>query len=134
MTAATTDALRWDVELAVPVAPLPAPRPRVSKFGAYYPASYTAFLKALQAAIAKPARTLMGELVVAVECICPKPKTSKFTTPAGDCDNLAKGPLDALTKLGYYGDDRQITLLNVRKRFPEPGEEPHIRIQIKEST
>lgn len=121
------------VELDIPVEPTPAPRPRVSARGiAYYPASYKAFMKAIKDATPPSAVTFTGELMVEVECVCKPIAKSKFTTPMGDCDNLAKGPMDALKDLGYYQDDRQIVDLHVTKRFPREGEVPHIIVNIQE--
>ena len=118
--------------MSIPVEPVPAPRPRVSKFGTYFPANYTAHKKALEAALPPKAQTLLGELRVEVELVCPPITKSKFTTPKGDLDNLAKPILDVLTKLGWYGDDRQIVELHITKRFPKPGEQPHINVSLLE--
>jgi Holliday junction resolvase RusA-like endonuclease len=120
------------VSLLIPVTPQPTPRPRFSKFGAYYPAGYKVYVKALDAAVPKADTTFMGELIVHLECVCESIKKSKFTTPSGDVDNLAKGVLDMLTAKGYYGDDRQITTFAVSKRFPEPDEAPHFRVLVVE--
>lgn len=107
--------------------PLPAPRPRVFQNRAYMPASYTAFCKEIASALPKTDEPpLDGELAMAIEFVCKPIAKSKFTTPAGDLDNLAKGVMDVLTKEGWYGDDRQITTLLLTKRFPQPGETPHI--------
>lgn len=38
-------------------------------------------------------------------------------TSAGDCDNFAKGVLDALTQLGLWRDDRQVFSLHVSKYY-----------------
>lgn len=121
-----------EVTLHVPVTPQPTPRPRVSKFGAYYPANYKAYVKALDAAIPPAAVTLTGELLVEIEAVCEPIKKSKFTTPAGDVDNLSKGLLDMLTKKAFYGDDRQIVDCHIRKRFPAPGEAPHFTVSLLE--
>jgi Holliday junction resolvase RusA-like endonuclease len=122
-----------EVRVRLDVEPVPASRPRVSPRGiAYYAGPYKAFQKLLKTILPPAAETLMGELLVEVHCVCKPLKASKFTTPMGDCDNLAKGPLDALKDQGFFGDDRQIVDLHVTKRFPRAGEEPHIEIHIKE--
>lgn len=113
--------------------PQPAPRPRVSKFGAYMPASYKAYQKQIVAGLPKlTAPPLAGELFVEIECVCKPIGKSKFTTPMGDVDNLAKGVLDTLTDEGWWQDDRQIVRMHISKRFPLQGEEPHINFQITE--
>lgn len=75
---------------------------------------------------------LLGELVMSIEFVCKTIAKSKFTTPAGDLDNLAKPLMDVLTKEGWYGDDRQIVTLCLTKRFPSAGETPHIRFKLTE--
>jgi Holliday junction resolvase RusA-like endonuclease len=117
----------------VDVVPQPAPRPRFSKWGAYDPASYKAHkleLKKLLEPIAID--TLTGELHLTLEFVCKPIAKSKFTTPSGDLDNLAKPIMDVMTQVGMYGDDRQIVGLFTTKRFPAPGEAPHIRVQLTE--
>ncbi|OAI62824.1 hypothetical protein RSP795_10330 [Ralstonia solanacearum] len=104
----------------------------MTKWGsAYYPASYTAHMKELAAALPKCADPLLtGELVLVIEFVCKPIAKSKFTTPAGDLDNLSKPLMDVLTKEGWYGDDRQIMSLLLSKRFPKPGETPHINFRL----
>lgn len=126
------DAETGAVSLLIPVTPQPTPRPRVSKFGAYYPANYKVYVKALDAAIPQAESTAKGELLVHLECVCERIKKSKFTTPAGDVDNLSKGVLDMLTKKGFYEDDRQITTMVVNKRFAEVDEVPHFNVLVVE--
>lgn len=119
----TSEVIVLDVE------PAPAPRPRVSKWGTYYPASYSVYRKAIAENLPKVEKQ-MGELQVSAEFICKPVAKSKFTTPIGDLDNFAKGLLDTLMDEGWYGDDRQIVDLRLSKRFPAPGERPHIRFTI----
>lgn len=71
-----------------------------------------------------------GELVLYIQFVCKPIAKSKFTTPAGDLDNLSKPLMDVLTKEGWYGDDRQIMSLLLNKRFPKPGETPHINFRL----
>ncbi|WP_197517126.1 RusA family crossover junction endodeoxyribonuclease [Burkholderia singularis] len=119
----------------VDVVPVPAPRPRVTKFGStYMPAAYKVYQKAIAAALPKLDLQFTGELELTLEFICKPIAKSKYTTPMGDVDNLAKGVMDTLTDEGWWEDDRQIMQLAVRKRFPEQGEDPHIRIFIRELT
>ncbi|RDI02932.1 RusA family crossover junction endodeoxyribonuclease [Caldimonas thermodepolymerans] len=128
----TRDEETGEVSIVINITPQPTPRPRVAKFGTYYPATYKAYIKELDAMIPPAAVALEGELLVEVEAVCQPIKKSKFTTPAGDVDNLAKGVLDMLTKKGFYGDDRQIVDLHVTKRFPRDDEQPHFRISLLE--
>lgn len=55
-------------------------------------------------------------------------------TKKPDADNLAKAVMDALTAIGVWRDDDQITDLIVRKRYTAPGTAAGCRIQIYELT
>lgn len=113
--------------------PVPAARPRVGRYGTFYPKSYTNWIKGTWADVRKLDQIPTDRPVaVVVEAVFQKARTSKLTHPHPDVDNLAKGPLDQLTKLsketeqkfGVWLDDKQVQVLVVGKRFAEPGEEP----------
>lgn len=110
------------------VAPVPASRPRVTRWGVYYTKTYKAWMAAADASIPEANRTLEGTLGVRIEFVCHRPKTTKRITPNGDLDNHMKSILDALTKKGYWNDDMDIVEGLVTKRFAEPGETPHTSI------
>ena len=60
-----------------------------------------------------------------------RPKKPSKPFPRGDVDNIAKGPMDAVTKAtGWWVDDVQISLLLTYKRYVEPDEEPRTIIEI----
>lgn len=105
----------------------------MTKWGsAYMPASYKKYQAEIAKGLpAKPADTpFAAELHVAIEFVCKPIAKSKFTTPMGDLDNFAKGVMDTLTDEGWWEDDRQIVSLHLTKRFPGPGESPHINVSI----
>jgi Holliday junction resolvase RusA-like endonuclease len=116
--------------------PVPAGRPRVGRWGTYYPKTYQAWIKDNWRHVAD-ITTLPTEraLAVMVEVVAPTPK-SKQVAPMGDLDNFAKGPLDLITKKakeskfleGIWKDDRQITFLAVSKRFAVDDEEPGFKV------
>lgn len=110
--------------------PVPASRPRVSKFGTYYSGRYKQYLKHSVAAIPKAGFPLQGDLGIDMEFVCKKPKTTKRTNPRGDIDNYAKAIMDAITKLGYWEDDDQVVTATMHKRFAEAEEAPHTRVNI----
>lgn len=132
------------VELTVPVPPVPASRPRVTRWGTYYLKTYKAYREASDAAIPKSSQpALTGNLRVTIEFACKKPKTTKRSNPLGDIDNHIKAILDSVvghkaTKKrtcglkGYIEDDMQITELSALKRWAFPQEEPHTRIKIEQ--
>lgn len=124
-------------EVVVAVEPAPAPRPQAAVISGhavvYNPKSYKTHCEQIAAALPKLADApLHGELFMAIEFVCKPIAKSKFTTPAGDLDNLAKPLMDVLTKQGWYGDDRQVVALSLSKRFPAADESPHIRFQLTE--
>lgn len=116
-----------------PFDPVPASRPKISRWGTYYTKTYKTW-RELAAAHCKPGTVNLDQsvpLLVLVESVCTKARTSKLSFPKGDTDNYAKGPLDAITKVsGYWYDDRQITWLLSGKRFAEPGEDSRTEVHI----
>ena len=110
--------------------PVPASRPRVSKWGTYYGKNYTKFRKEAKAALDAmhlgPPAT--GELSVHLDFFCKKPKTTKRNTPRGDVDNYMKGILDAANGI-LWNDDDQITKCSGTKLF-EDEHGPRIIITI----
>ena len=79
--------------------PVPAGRPRVTRWGTYYPKSYTQWQKQAWNAVASldavPSDRPIA-LMVGVHCL--RPKKTEHVAPMGDVDNFAKGPMDLLTK------------------------------------
>lgn len=120
--------------------PKPQPRPRAfarnmggGKFAArVYDAGTAEGWKSQVALAAKrflPAEPLAMPLSVNLDFLIARPK-SHFTSKGNrkpsapdcpvnkmDCDNLAKGVLDALTQIGMWQDDGQIVRLNISKSY-----------------
>ncbi|CAD2254884.1 RusA family crossover junction endodeoxyribonuclease [Xanthomonas arboricola pv. juglandis] len=114
-----------------PIDPVPASRPRVTRWGTYHLKTYKTWLEAAGAYLKTTGVTIPeGKLHVALEFVCRKPKSTKLVTPKGDIDNYAKAPLDAITHAGIWPDDKWIESLYAIKRFAEPGEEPHTSLQV----
>ena len=98
--------------------PVPASRPRVTRWGCYYGKTYTKWMKEVEDHIKSFGVTKSSALVVLVEVFRPKPKTTKKHWPRGDVDNYAKGPLDSITKHSdIWDDDDQIVGLWVSKQW-----------------
>lgn len=110
--------------------PVPAGRPRVTRWGTYYPKTYTNWIKDSAPFVSRlDAAPTDRPIALIIEAILPKPKSSKFDTPMGDVDNYAKGPMDLLTKAQKaWVDDRQVVFLAIAKRFAEEGEEPGFQL------
>ena len=124
------------VTIILYVKPVPASRPRVTRWGTYYLKTYKAYRDAAHEAI--PVSTepqLDCELGCSIEFICHRPKTTTMVSPRGDIDNHMKSILDAVVgqaatkKVGcklkkYITDDELISHADVRMRYAEPDEEP----------
>jgi len=106
--------------------PVPASRPKVTRWGVYYGKRYTVWRKeAYPAAAAYDGTPTDKPVVVLVEAVMTKPKTGKLQTPRGDIDNYVKGPLDAMTAgKRFWKDDTQVVGLKAFKRYAEDGEVP----------
>ncbi|KGK67060.1 RusA family crossover junction endodeoxyribonuclease [Xanthomonas citri] len=122
-----------------PIDPVPASRPRVTRWGTYHLKTYKTWLEAAGKYL-KGLSHVAGQgirpdtpLIVVAEFVCRKPKTTKLLTPKGDIDNYLKAPLDAITHAGLWGDDKWITTVVATKRFQEPGEEPHTALSVYEA-
>lgn len=113
------------------LSPVPASRPRVTRWGTYYTKTYKAWIAAAEKAIPQSRDPLTGPLTISVEFVVQRPKTSKRAYPKGDIDNYEKAVYDMLTKRGYWHDDDQlVTTSTVTKRFTEPGEEPGFTVIV----
>jgi Holliday junction resolvase RusA-like endonuclease len=110
--------------------PVPASRPRVTRWGTYYSKTYTNWRKEAMGLIKEAKTTIDNCVTVLVEQIVEKPKTSKKKFPRGDVDNYAKAPTDILTTKKFWTDDDLITGLWTSKRFAEEGEEPRTEVTI----
>ena len=118
--------------LKIPLAPVPASRPRVSRWGTYYGKKYTQWRKEAAQLLAGNYVPFTGPLVVQVAHVCERPKKSPRVWPLPDIDNLDKAILDALTTAGIWEDDSQIIELHSTKRFAANDERPHTTVDIAE--
>lgn len=117
--------------LRLPFRPVAGTRPRVTRWGTYYGKPYTKWRDAVRPYLQDHKLNLGGPLLVCVESVFKLPKRLTREFPKPDVDNLAKGPLDSITKAeGIWNDDDQIIWLMTAKRYGEPGEESHSLIEI----
>lgn len=114
------------------LAPVPASRPKVSRWGVYYGKKYAEWRKNAAAMMQEvDGSAADGPLIVFIENILEKPRTSTRAYPVGDVDNFAKGPMDIITKAEkFWKDDDQVVGLAVFKRFAEPGEEAGTKVKV----
>lgn len=99
-------------------------RPRVGRYGTYYPKGYTKAKDEATKLVADiEATKIEGPVACLVEVVVEKPRTGKLEYPRGDTDNFAKLPLDVLTKAQkFWNDDNDVVFLAVTKRYAQPGE------------
>ena len=116
----------------MPLSPVPASRPRVTRWGTYHLKRYSTWMK--QVALHLPVGdepVFTGPVAVYCEFVVRKPKTTKLSMPRADNDNLEKATYDAITKcMCVWKDDNQIQMNLSVKRFTNPKEEPHTEVHI----
>jgi len=126
------------IELFIPVKPVSASRPRVTRYGSYYSDSYMAYRKETHSFLQSIAKNypIKGKTLFAVHCefICYKPsKPSNPKCPRYDIDNMEKAIYDAITHAKMiWHDDIQIVRNVNSKRYQEDGEEYGTKITIIE--
>ena len=135
MTTATFSTYEDGVwELLIPVPPVPAARPRVGRWGTYYPKSYAGYRAAVEASLdglPRPKHVTTRPVKVAVYVVAHRPKRPAKEFPRGDLDNYVKGALDAVTKSSLiWLDDVQVTVAYAQKRYAHDGEPPHTFILV----
>lgn len=119
-------------ELEIPIEPVAAVRPKVTRWNTYYPGKYGKYLPELREWLnvhwwqKAPEGTLL-EVTAEFELRRPKShfgtgknkevvKASARAVPHQDVDNLAKGVMDALSGVAY-DDDSQVVRLVAEKRY-----------------
>jgi len=114
-----------ELQFTVVGEPVPAPRPRVTKRGVYYPKRYTDWLNQIRIAAADlPRQQGKSPILVQMTFIAKRWKSK-------DIDNLVKPILDALTGI-VWDDDRIVTDIQALKRPPKADEEPKVIVLITE--
>ena len=130
------DAFDESQHLYVPIAPVPASRPKVARFGTYYSKRHQNYMKSFASFIEvmQPRWVYLDKkkrLFVIIEFACERPKKPTHPIPRYDIDNLMKLPLDCMTSSDiFWRDDSQIEAVVARKRYAEKNEEPHTKIEV----
>jgi Holliday junction resolvase RusA-like endonuclease len=115
----------------IPIAPVPAPRPRVVRIGgksvAYNDPKYTAYKYSIGLiAKSKIKKPLPESVCIKIEFFYQIPKSwtkkekaeAKWHTSKPDIDNLIKGCMDALNGIAYE-DDSQVVQVSARKQYAQ---------------
>lgn len=120
--------------------PVPASRPKVTARGmTYYPKKHTQYSEYLKQFLKTvPPFKTEGPVEVRMLFVMPRYKASDSLVHRADLDNLAKLPLDSITKCKseegeshFWADDHMVVNLTVMKRFALEDEVPHTRIVIR---
>lgn len=121
---------RPDLRIKIPIPPVAASRPRVTRYGTYHVAKYANWLREANQHLLTPAH-LKGPLIVAMTAAFQQPKASKLPHPNCDVDNVAKATLDAINHAGtIWDDDKQVAYLLAYRRWAAKTEQPHSLIEI----
>lgn len=120
-------------------APTPASRPKVGKFGVYYPKAHTAHKNYLDDVLKGVSGwTYTGAVAVYFLFVMPRYKTSGHPVHRADVDNLAKLPMDCMTQCKtdddtpkFWFDDDLVVALTTMKRFAAEDEEPHSKVKVR---
>ena len=125
-------------KIFVPVKPVPASRPRVTRWGTHFLKTYTDFRNECYRylhPLRKQYPVTSAACIVHIEFICKRPSKPSNAYPVGDVDNYLKGILDALVKSElFFKDDTQIIKLEGSKRYQRKNEEFGMSITIHELT
>jgi len=113
------------VHLRLSTSLLPAPRPRLSKHGAYLPAQYRKYRESLATELAKHIPSDRRNYAIRITVyrdydVCDK--------RYGDVDNLAKTIMDALPF-----DDARVVAISITKRTGKPRVLLTVKWGVKES-
>ena len=114
--------------ITVPIKPMGAPRPRVTRYGTHNPKAYTEYKEAIRLAwVAKhKGYPVDGPVAMFVTFFFSVPKswTKRRKAAAGwhtsrpDADNLLKSVKDALNGVAYK-DDAQVCMVSMSKTYGE---------------
>jgi len=119
--------------------PVPAARPRVSRFSTYYPKKYTRFKKEMEALTSELDTTPCENLVcVSLKFKIKTPQSwskkkrlereNTYCNNNSDIDNYVKAMLDSLNGV-YFIDDRQVVEVFASKKY---SNEPRILFKMME--
>lgn len=117
----------------IPMNPVPASRPRVSRWSTYYKEPYNTFLKTAPDAIRKvwAGEPLDSWLSVEIAVYPKRPKKPSNPYPAPDYDNYAKAVGDSMEGIVFV-NDKQIVDGRCIKRYAPAGKEGYIIVNIEE--
>lgn len=123
--------------IEIKIKPQPAPRPRVTRWGAYNDPKYTDYKEIVKSFVKEYIKEpLNGAIAIEVNFIFEVPKSwnkvnkenAKWHKSKPDIDNLQKGIMDSLNGIAYK-DDSQVSYMIAKKEY---GAENKIMINLYE--
>ena len=129
------DGLQALQELYIPIPPVPASRPKVSRWSTYYGKNHMQYIKSWGAWLDQMPQVWEyldkdDRLAVSAEFVCKRPKKFTSVTPRGDLDNYLKLVLDCLTNSNFWHDDKAVEFVIAHKRYATEREEPHTTVRV----
>jgi Holliday junction resolvase RusA-like endonuclease len=129
------------MKLQFNINPVPASRPRVTRWSTFYPKKYTQFREDMGVLLSEHTQCPFKELIEChIELLIEMPKSwpkkkkesleGKYCNNNSDLDNYAKAILDAMNTI-VYDDDKQIVKLSISKRWGKDGK---IVVELNEIT
>jgi Holliday junction resolvase RusA-like endonuclease len=127
------------VELQYDIDPVPASRPRVTRWGTYYGKKYKNYKAAMKELTDKGDEKYLEGLIFAdMTFFVPMAKSwskkrkaeslGRYCNNNADLDNYVKATLDSLEGK-YYNNDKQIVMIRARKYWSDTG---HIEFKMEE--
>jgi Holliday junction resolvase RusA-like endonuclease len=126
------------------VAPVPASRPRVTRWSTFFPKKYTQFKKDMEMALTNTTFIPTTKLIYAqLDFFVGMPKSwskkkklaknGKFCDNNADIDNYIKAVLDSLEGV-YYENDKQIVMVRARKYYSETPRIEYTQEELEEDS
>jgi Holliday junction resolvase RusA-like endonuclease len=114
------------------IQPVPASRPRVTRWGTHYGKTYKKWRQDFKAVLhsMRPKPPRFGTLEVWCDFHIQKARTSKLTVPRGDLDNYVKALWDGCNGV-VWGDDNQIVECHATKQFTKDRKPGYIVLEVK---
>ena len=138
--------MKTTISLTFNISPVPASRPRVTRWGTFYGKKYKEFKKEMatllveseQKSLSSPTLWLEGLISADMTFFVPMAKSwskkkkslknGEFCDNNADLDNYEKSILDSLSTV-YFDDDRQIVMQQSKKIWADTGS---IKIILRE--
>lgn len=120
--------------ITIPIEPVSASRPRVTKNGTYNSSKYNKFVQAVKYFLITQKPTMLEKAIkVRIDFYFLRPKTKpKYNYPSRqDIDNLLKAIFDAGNGILWI-DDRHIIEVTTTKKYADHGSDPRIELTMDE--